>query len=114
MQEAWLRLDRPESRDSANLRGWRSSVVGRVCLDVLRARKLRREDALKKPEPIQAGASDPEQESLLADAVGSRFLSCSKRSLRPSGSHLSCTICSACPSTRLHPSWADPCQPRNS
>jgi RNA polymerase sigma-70 factor (ECF subfamily) len=74
IQEAWLRLDRSETRDIANLRGWLTTVVGRVCLDMLRARKLRREESQGSPEPILAGPSDPEQESLVADSVGLALL----------------------------------------
>src|SRR5947199_10389968 len=71
VQEAWLRLSRTDTDDVENLRGWLTTVVARVCLDMLRARKARREESLSAhvPEPVADGAhrSDPEQEALLAD-----------------------------------------------
>jgi RNA polymerase sigma factor (sigma-70 family) len=77
VQEAWLRLNR--SGDSVdNLGGWLTTVVGRVCLDMLRARRSRREDLVGAwlPEPIVSvdEPADPEQETLLADAVGVALL----------------------------------------
>jgi RNA polymerase sigma factor (sigma-70 family) len=74
VQEAWLRLSRSGADDVENLRAWLTTVVARVCLDMLRSRKARREDPLGPhvPEPIvssQAGL-DPEHEALLADSVG--------------------------------------------
>jgi RNA polymerase sigma factor (sigma-70 family) len=78
VQEAWLRLSRADTNDVENLRGWLTTVVARVCLDMLRARKARREESLSAslPEPPAAGArrSDPEQEALLADSVGLALL----------------------------------------
>jgi RNA polymerase sigma factor (sigma-70 family) len=78
VQEAWLRLSRSDSGSVENLRGWLTTVVGRVCLDMLRSRKSRREESLEvhMPEPIakRANASDPEQEALLADSVGLALL----------------------------------------
>jgi RNA polymerase sigma-70 factor (ECF subfamily) len=74
VQEAWLRLSRSRTDDVENLRAWLTTVVARVCLDMLRSRKARREEPLGPhvPEPIvssQAGL-DPEHEALLADSVG--------------------------------------------
>src|SRR6476659_7377712 len=74
VQEAWLRLSRSDTSDVENLGGWLTTVVARVCLDMLRARQSRSEQPLgaPMPEPIathEVGA-DPEQEALLADAVG--------------------------------------------
>jgi DNA-directed RNA polymerase specialized sigma24 family protein len=64
VQEAWLRLSRSDTRDIENLGGWLTTVVGRVCLDMLRARTARREDPLEAhlPDPIvsHADGSDPE------------------------------------------------------
>nr|WP_091106723.1 RNA polymerase sigma factor SigJ [Micromonospora citrea] len=78
VQEAWLRLARSDSGDIDNLGGWLTTVVGRVCLDMLRARKSRREEPLEErlPDPLisRAGAADPEQEVLLADSVGLALL----------------------------------------
>jgi RNA polymerase sigma-70 factor (ECF subfamily) len=70
VQEAWLRLSRSDAGELENLTGWLTTVVARVCLDMLRARKSRREDSigpqLAEP-PVQR---DPEQETLMADSVG--------------------------------------------
>jgi RNA polymerase sigma factor (sigma-70 family) len=78
VQESWLRLSRSQSADVDNLRGWLTTVVARVCLDMLRSRKARREEPLgaRVPEPIvshQDGV-DPEYEALLADSVGLALL----------------------------------------
>ena len=78
VQEAWLRLSRTDAGEVKNLRAWLTTVVGRVCLDMLRSRKSRREDSLGPhvPEPIvdpEAGL-DPEHEALLADSVGLALL----------------------------------------
>ncbi|GAA3294667.1 sigma-70 family RNA polymerase sigma factor [Dactylosporangium vinaceum] len=72
VQEAWLRLTRQQdSKD--NLAAWLTTVVGRICLDMLRARAGRREDPLPiTAEPV--AAADPEQEALLADSVGLALL----------------------------------------
>jgi RNA polymerase sigma-70 factor (ECF subfamily) len=78
VQEAWLRLSRADSREVENLGGWLTTVVGRVCLDVLRRRTSRREDPLEThlPDPIvsHANGGDPEHEAVLADAVGLALL----------------------------------------
>src|SRR6266576_1333323 len=74
VQEAWLRLSRSDSDAIDNLGGWLTTVVGRVCIDMLRARRSRREDYVGSwlPEPIVNSdeTADPENEALLADAVG--------------------------------------------
>ena len=78
VQEAWLRLGRSETGDIDNLRAWLTTVVGRVCLDLLRSRKSRREESLGPhvPEPIISPKDglDPEHEALLADSVGLALL----------------------------------------
>jgi RNA polymerase sigma factor (sigma-70 family) len=78
VQEAWLRLSRARDRDIDNIGGWLTTVVGRVCIDMLRARRARREDYVGTwlPEPIiSVDAEDsPEQQSLLADSVGLALL----------------------------------------
>ncbi|HEX8005516.1 MAG TPA: sigma-70 family RNA polymerase sigma factor [Trebonia sp.] len=78
VQEAWLRLARSDEGAIENLGGWLTTVVGRVCLDMLRARAARREDALdvRLPDPVvtYGGESDPEAEVLLADSVGLALL----------------------------------------
>ena len=72
VQEAWLRLARAQITDVHNLRAWLTTVVARVCLDMLRARTARREVPLEVPT-LSAGP-DPEQESVLADSVGLALL----------------------------------------
>src|SRR5246127_3628111 len=74
VQEAWLRLDRSDTEAVANLGGWLTTVVSRVCLDMLRARRARREEPLDVPNVTLEAASDPEQEALLADSVGIAML----------------------------------------
>jgi RNA polymerase sigma factor (sigma-70 family) len=77
VQEAWLRLNRSDASAVDNLRGWLTTVVARVCLDVLRARRARPEDYAGSwlPEPVVVDDSaDPEQEALLADSVGLALL----------------------------------------
>ena len=64
VQEAWLRLNRAEAADIENLGSWLTTVVARMCLDMLRARRSRREEPLP-PEPQLADAVDPERETLL-------------------------------------------------
>ncbi|MFW6694786.1 sigma-70 family RNA polymerase sigma factor [Streptomyces sp. MAR4 CNX-425] len=81
IQEAWLRLARSEDREIGNLGGWLTTVVGRVCLDMLRARRRRGEEPLEArlPDPVvsredHADGADPEQQALLADSVGLALL----------------------------------------
>jgi RNA polymerase sigma factor (sigma-70 family) len=78
VQEAWLRLSRVDTSGVNNLSAWLTTVVGRVCLDMLRSRTSRREDPLDaqtvEPKAIGAGGLDPEQEALLADSVGLALL----------------------------------------
>jgi RNA polymerase sigma factor (sigma-70 family) len=78
VQEAWLRLSRSGAAGVDNLGGWLTTVVGRVSLDMLRARRARREDPLgdRLPDelPSHQGGGDPEQEALLAEAVGPALL----------------------------------------
>jgi RNA polymerase sigma factor (sigma-70 family) len=78
LQEAWLRLSRSDTSGVENLKGWLTTVVARVCLDILRSRRSRREGPLgvHVPEPIvsRADGLDPEREALLADSVGLALL----------------------------------------
>ncbi|NBE94940.1 sigma-70 family RNA polymerase sigma factor [Nonomuraea sp. KC401] len=78
VQEAWLRLSRTDSGAIGNLGGWLTTVVGRVCLDMLRARAARREAPLEQrlPDPVVSpeDGGDPEREALTADAVGLALL----------------------------------------
>ncbi|MFJ3305254.1 RNA polymerase sigma factor SigJ [Streptomyces sp. NPDC086549] len=79
VQEAWLRLGRTETDEIRNLGGWLTTVVGRVCLDMLRSRTARREEPMDDtfvPDPVIRPLSqiDPEQEVLHADSVGVALL----------------------------------------
>jgi len=78
VQEAWMRLSRTDSAAIENLRGWLTTVVGRVCLDMLRARRAHREESTDAwlPDPIVSvdETADPEQQALLADSVSLALL----------------------------------------
>ena len=77
VQESWIRLGRTDVSDVQNLRAWLTTVVSRVCLDILRTRTSRREDALDTyvPDPVITPAdSDPESDVVLADSVGLALL----------------------------------------
>jgi RNA polymerase sigma-70 factor (ECF subfamily) len=69
VQEAWLRLSKSDGEAIANYGGWLTTVTGRVCLDMLRSRRSRREFYLSSWEPEVTGGG-PEQETVLADSVG--------------------------------------------
>jgi RNA polymerase sigma-70 factor, ECF subfamily len=75
VQEAWLRLNRSDVSEVANLGAWLTTVVSRVCLDMLRSRKSRREDSLEihVPDPVVTKL-DPEEEAVQFDAVGLAML----------------------------------------
>ena len=78
LQEAWLRISRSDTSQIANLSGWMTTVVARLCLDMLRARKSRREQSLEQEGPAPAlgptPRADPEDEVMMADAVGLALL----------------------------------------
>ena len=78
VQEAWLRLSRSDAEEIENLGGWLTTVVARVCLNMLRARKTRNEQPLDErlPDPVveRIDGSHPEHEALLADSVGLALL----------------------------------------
>jgi RNA polymerase sigma factor (sigma-70 family) len=76
VQEAWLRLSRSNADGIENLGGWLTTVVSRVCLDMLRSRKSRREESMEtQPSaPAAAANSDPEHEAVMADSVGVALL----------------------------------------
>ena len=77
VQEAWLRVARSDAREIASPGGWLTTVVARVCLDMLRARKSRREESQDAPllSPVRPeGRENPEEEELLADSVGLALL----------------------------------------
>jgi RNA polymerase sigma factor (sigma-70 family) len=74
VQETWLRLSRAGTGEVENLRGWLTTITARVCLNMLRSRKFRREESLtaRVPDPVISadGELQPEEEALLADSVG--------------------------------------------
>ena len=78
VQESWLRLSRADTTDVENLGGWLTTIVARVCLDMLRTRKSRREESLDVgvSEPMVSGADggDPERQAILADSMGLALL----------------------------------------
>src|SRR6266480_3237648 len=78
VQESWLRLSRSDTSGVENLGGWLTTVVARVCLDMLRTRESRHEEPLDEhvPDPIvsREDGMDPEHEALLADSVGAALL----------------------------------------
>ena len=79
VQEAWLRLSRADTGDVRDLRAWLTTVVSRVCLDMLRSRASRREDSLDAdvhlPDPIVTRVGDdPAEQAILADSVGIALL----------------------------------------
>jgi RNA polymerase sigma-70 factor (ECF subfamily) len=74
LQEAWLRIQRAGADDVENLAGWLTTIVARVCLNMLRSRNRRREESLEDrlPDPIVTAepGTDPEREAVMADSVG--------------------------------------------
>jgi RNA polymerase sigma-70 factor (ECF subfamily) len=78
VQDAWLRLSQSDADEIDNLGGWLTTVVARACLNVLRSRRIRREDSfgVHLPDPVVTpdGNLEPEQEALLADSVGLALL----------------------------------------
>ena len=77
VQESWLRLSRSDAGNIHNLSNWLTTVVARVCLDMLRSRTARAEESLEEELPSVTNRSatrDPEQETLLADSVGVALL----------------------------------------
>ncbi|MGN6517142.1 MAG: sigma-70 family RNA polymerase sigma factor [Rhizomicrobium sp.] len=74
VQEAWLRLSRTDSGAVENLTGWLTTVVGRVCLDLLRTRKMRHEEAIGREAEAVADDGDAEREMALAGSIGMAML----------------------------------------
>ena len=85
VQEAWLRLSRSDTSAVENLSGWLTTVVSRVCLDMLRSRRSRREEALAQDgefdthSSVGPDAADPENEAMLAESVGEAMLAVLER-----------------------------------
>lgn len=75
VQEAWLRMERTDVSDVRNMGGWLTTVVARICLDMLRARSARPEEPLEEVPTVAASdAVDPEAEAMLADSIGVALL----------------------------------------
>src|SRR5215469_775107 len=78
LQDTWLRLSRSEAGEVENLGGWLTTVVARVCLNMLRSRHARREEPLEVhvPDPVVSSEGElrPEEEAVLADSVGLALL----------------------------------------
>ncbi|OBF26299.1 RNA polymerase subunit sigma-70 [Mycobacterium sp. ACS1612] len=74
VQEAWLRYERTDVSEVRNLRGWLTTVVAHICLDMLRARSARAEEPLDEVPPVAADSVDPEAEAVLADSIGVALL----------------------------------------
>src|SRR6266704_2908169 len=118
VQEAWLRLSRSDTSHVDNLGGWLTTLVARVCLDMLRSRTWRREEPMglgaHLPEPIisREGGTDPEDQALLAEGVGLALLVVLE-TLGPA-ERLAFVLHDmfACRSTRSLPSWGAP-RPRH-
>lgn len=74
LQDAWLRISRAGARDVENLGGWLTTVIGRVCLDMLRTRRIRKEEPIGPhvPEPVDEHSA--ERDALLAESVGMALL----------------------------------------
>lgn len=79
VQETWLRLSRSDVSDVKNLNGWLTTVVGRVCLDMLRSRRARREEPLAQEAESIPDATDPERETVQAESVGLAILAVLQR-----------------------------------
>ena len=79
VQEAWLRLSRSDTSEVENLSGWVATVVARVCLDMLRSRRSRRQQPLALDGEFIPDAADPEREAMLAESVGLAMLAVLQR-----------------------------------
>src|SRR5688572_17558707 len=79
VQEAWLRLSRADAGEIENLNAWLTTVVARVCLDMLRSRQSRREEPLALDGELAPDGTDPEREAMLAESVGLAMLTVLQR-----------------------------------
>jgi RNA polymerase sigma factor (sigma-70 family) len=109
VQDTWLRLSRAETSDVENLRGWLTTVIARVCLNMLRSRNTRREESLDVHLPTRSSEltarPNPMRKRCWPTLSASPCSSCSIPSHRPSGSRSCCMTCSSCRSTRSVP-WS--------
>ena len=115
VQEAWLRMDRADVSDVANLRGWLTTVVARICLDMLRARSARPEQPLDDVAAQRIAAADPStprRRPNLPTRSAWRCSSSCRTFHLPNDSRSCCTTCSICPSPRSHRSSAARRTPR--
>ncbi len=103
VQETWLRLARSDPDTIDNLGGWLTTVVARICLDKLRARKARREEPMSPDVPEPVSPSRPTRRRCSPTRSASRCWSCSIPSSRPSASPSCCTTCSTCRSRTIAP-----------
>src|ERR1700751_239120 len=74
LQEAWLRLTRSGAEGVENMGGWLTTIVARVCLDLLRSRRSRREEPIGEQRSEPVSDADPERQALMADSVGLTLL----------------------------------------
>jgi hypothetical protein len=104
VQDAWLRLSRSGAEGVENLGGWLTTIVARVCLNALQARKARPEQpaGLRMPDPVvsREGDANPEQKRCSPIRSGSPSSSCSTLWVPPSAWPSCSTTCSTCPSRR--------------
>jgi RNA polymerase sigma factor (sigma-70 family) len=118
VQESWIRLSRSGASGVENLGGWLTTVTARVCLDMLRSRRSRREEpvGVKVPEPAASrqDAAGPEQEVLLADSVGLALLVVLEALAPAERVAFELHDMFDMPSTRSGPSWAVPRPPHAS
>ena len=100
LQEAWLRIRDQDPRSVENMQAWLTTIVGRVCLNMLRARRARREEYsdVYVPDPVVSleDSADPEQEALIADSVGLALLVVLDALSPPERLAFVPTTCSAC------------------
>ncbi|HEX2320758.1 MAG TPA: sigma factor [Streptosporangiaceae bacterium] len=100
VQEAWLRLSRSDTSDVGNLTGWLTTVVARICLDMLRTRASRREDPLEQTASRQAATdaakADPEGQAVMTDSIGLALLVVLGTLSPLSGWRSCCMTCSGC------------------
>lgn len=107
VQESWLKLSRAGASGIDNLRGWLTTVIARVCLDMLRSRNSRREEPQSEYilEPIKTARQIQSAKRCWPNRSASRCSWCSKSLRLPNVSRSCCTTCSPCFSTRSLPSW---------